>query len=51
MNVKENTDLLQSGKFPNTLADQLNYLKNNLKTKKTILSNKKIKKKTTTRYR
>jgi len=45
MNVKENTDLLQTGKFPNTLADQLNYLKNNLETKKIILSNKKIKKK------
>ena len=39
MNVKENTDLLQTGKFPNTLADQLNYLKNNLETKKIILSN------------
>ena len=45
MNVKKNTDLLESGKFPNTLTDQLNYLKNNLETKKTILSNKKIEKK------
>lgn len=45
MNEKKNTDLLESGKFPNTLADQLNYLRNDLETKKTILSNKKIKKK------
>lgn len=45
MNYKENTDLLQTGKFPNTLSDQLNYVKNNIEEKKNILLNKKIKKK------
>ena len=44
MNYKENTDLLQTGKFPNTLSDQLNYVKNNIEEKKNILLNKKIKK-------
>jgi len=45
MNFKENTDLLQTGKFPNTLKDQLSYLKNNIESKRKILSNRKINKK------
>ena len=45
MNFKENTDLLQTGKFPNTLKDQLSYLKNNIESKRKILSNSKINKK------
>ena len=45
MNFKDNTDLLETGKFPNTLNDQLNYLKNNLDSKKKILSNDKLSKK------
>jgi len=45
MNHKKNTDLLQTGKFPNTLEDQVLYIKNNLETKKKILSKKKLNKK------
>ena len=45
MNHKDNTDLLDVGKFPNTINDQLLYLKNNLDSKKTILGKGKISKK------
>ena len=41
LNFKENTDLLQTGKFPNTLKDQLSYLRNNIQSKRKILSNSK----------
>ncbi len=45
MNYKTNTDLLQTGKFPNTLEDQIMYLNNNIESKKNILSRKKLNKK------
>ena len=44
MNHKENTDLLDVGKFPNTINDQFLYLKNNLDSK-IILGKEKISKK------
>ena len=40
MNFKENTDLLETGKFPNTLNDQILYLRNNLDSKKKVLDKK-----------
>lgn len=45
MNFKENTDLLDTGKFPNTLNDQILYLRNNLDSKKKILEKNKLSKK------
>ena len=45
MNFKENTDLLETGKFPNTLNDQILYLRNNLDSKKKVLDKKKLSKK------
>ena len=45
MNYKTNTDLLQTGKFPNTLEDQIMYLNNNIENKKNILDKKKLNKK------
>ena len=45
MNYKTNTDLLQTGKFPNTLEDQIMYLNNNIESKKNILAKKKLNKK------
>ena len=49
MNFKENTDLLETGKFPNTLNDQILYLRNNLDSKKKVLDKKKVVKKITIR--
>ena len=45
INHKENTNLLSVGKFPNTLNDQISYIKNKIETKKKILSKKKLSKK------
>lgn len=45
MNYKTNTDLLQTGKFPNTLEDQIMYLNNNIESKNNILTGKKLNKK------
>ena len=42
MNFKENTDLLETGKFPNTLNDQILYLRNNLDSKRKVLDKKKL---------
>ena len=44
-NYKTNTDYLEVGKFPNTVDDQIMYLKNSIEQKKIILSNDKISKK------
>ena len=39
-NYKKNTELLETGKFPNTIEKQVKYLKKNIATKKEIKSNK-----------
>jgi len=45
LNHQPNTKLLETGKFPNTLEKQLLYIKNELATKKEILSLKQVDKK------
>ena len=38
LNFSENTKILDVGKFPNTLKKQLDYVRNELATKKQVLS-------------
>jgi len=41
LNYKKNTELLETGKFPNTIEKQFKYLKNEIISKKKLLSNSK----------
>ena len=41
LNYKKNTELLETGKFPNTIEKQLKYLKAEIISKKKLLSNSK----------
>ncbi|MDA9838877.1 GNAT family N-acetyltransferase [Candidatus Pelagibacter sp.] len=45
LNHQENTKILEVGKFPNTLKKQLHYVRNELATKKQILSFQEVDKK------
>jgi len=45
LNYQKNTELLETGKFPNTIEKQLEYLKTEIIPKKKILSNSKTDKK------
>jgi len=45
LNYQKNTELLETGKFPNTIEKQLKYLKNEIIPKKKLLSNSKTDKK------
>ena len=45
LNYQKNTDLLETGKFPNTIEKQLKYLKTEIISKKKLLSNSKTDKK------
>ena len=45
LNYQKNTELLETGKFPNTIEKQLKYLKTEIISKKELLSNSKTDKK------
>ena len=45
LNYQKNTELLETGKFPNTIEKQLKYLKTEIISKKKLLSNSKTDKK------
>ena len=45
LNYQKNTELLETGKFPNTIEKQLKYLKTEIISKKKLLSNDKTDKK------
>ena len=45
LNYQKNTELLETGKFPNTIEKQLEYLKTEIISKKKLLSNDKTDKK------
>ena len=45
LNYQKNTELLETGKFPNTIEKQLKYLKKEIISKKKLLSNSKTDKK------
>ena len=45
LNYQKNTELLETGKFPNTIEKQLKYLKKEIISKKELLSNSKTDKK------